>query len=413
MQDKFLNGKNSQTDNSESLLWCSTSFDWPYEIVVSEAQITAMQLPNLFDWVVVRIMRDFADEPPTLCQAASELGINGAVFLKESLQRLINSGIVEQIEAGGIIDFANCHLTNKAIPQNSASLPERHGLKLCFDSITGEYFPQLPENLRENPEFPILPSEQLPPKRTDIGLQKAREYAREQDEPFLAAQSKMTDVKVDQEQGYFMWQPFEVSIRIARTGTIYCHLEEATSNQQQWINKLNFQNDFFKQLFANSLDKRFCNSPGPIRAFDKWVLSVSNLIDPKLVIAKVVLLIESARKQVLLNAYWLNFSEIKKALEAALERGIHCVVFGQKHQLANIDGGLADNIEKLELDDSPDCLCNISAITDGSKAISIDNVELRTPTKQHADVIIASFMEGSCALELQHQLLGQLASFKV
>ena len=297
MQDKYSNGS-----NQNSFLWCTAAFDWPYEIVVAEAQVTALQLPNLFEWAVVRILTEFEENQPTLCQVAEELGIKDPVFLTEALERLIESGIVERIDAGGKNDFDNCRLTNQVnFQQQKHALPERHGLKLCFDRITGQHIAQQPAIISQEPRAPLLPSQQLPPQRTEIGLDKAREYAKDQDEPFLAVQSKMTGIQIHTDEGYFIWQSLKAALTIDHTGTIHCDIPSAAESQQQWFDELNFRYAFFETLFSASVNTKHFNGLTSTVPYDKWIPSVSNLIDPKSVNKEALNLVASARQQILIN----------------------------------------------------------------------------------------------------------------
>lgn len=405
MQDKYSNDS-----NRNSFLWCTAVFDWPYEIVIAEAQVTALQLPNLFEWAVVRILKEFEDNRPTLCQTAEELGIKDPVFLAEAIERLIESGIVERIDADGKNDFDNYRLTNQGnFQQQKRTLPERHGLKLCFDAITGCHIIQQPAEAREKPRSPILPPRQLPQKRTDIGLDTAREYAKNQGESFLAAQSKMTSIKIHADEGSFTWQPCEAALTIDHGGTIRCNIPSATQAQQQWIEELDFKHKFFETLFSASANAGQFNGLVSTVPHDNWRPSVNNLIDPVSINKEMLNLVASAKQQLLINAYWLSLPGIRKALKVVAGNNVRCVIFGRSCQLPEISDEFGDSVKTVELDESIDLLHAVSVIADGSKAISINKVQLQSPSKRQLEIIAASTLKSLDAVRLQEELLGQLA----
>ena len=148
------------------------------------------------------------------------------IFLTETLGSLLESGAIEKRDTDGRLAFSNCRLTSAGeaflSSQRSSSLAERHGMEFCFDVVTGEHIVRLPKGCRSEPSNPIIPTEQLPERRTNIGLDTARKLAKTQDEPFLTAQSKLTDVSVQQEQGEIVWRSYEVRLVIDPRGIISC-----------------------------------------------------------------------------------------------------------------------------------------------------------------------------------------------
>ena len=65
------------------------------------------------------------------------------MFLVETLKGLSGSGLIKKQDVNGELDFANCRLTEAGqafLEQGRlSSIPERHGLRLHLDLITGEH----------------------------------------------------------------------------------------------------------------------------------------------------------------------------------------------------------------------------------------------------------------------------------
>ena len=247
----------SHPDNTTNLMqWCTRQFDWPYEIVSIIAQVTSNQQQHIFEWAIVRILEAWAGELPTLEQAANELGIKDPVFLVEALERLIESGVIEHVDPGGLLELQNCRLTNLARTQDGPadSSPERHGMKVCFDALTGDHVTPVPTSTHNEPEQPVLSPKKLPALRTEIGLEISRQIAKAQEEPFLAGGARITDVEVLADEGTYTWEPLETVLAIDAVGTLRCTLTSGTENQQLWLDALDLKLPAFEQqLNASAL----------------------------------------------------------------------------------------------------------------------------------------------------------------
>lgn len=129
--------------------WCSLRLDWPYKIVSVVAQVTLNPQQHPFEWAIVRILESWTGELPTLERAADELGFKDPVFLVEALERLIESGVVEHVDPAADLDLPNCRLTHLAQVQRipAAEAPERHGMTLCFDVLTGDHVTPMPASM--------------------------------------------------------------------------------------------------------------------------------------------------------------------------------------------------------------------------------------------------------------------------
>ena len=414
MPNNFSNGKQTTQKQLNALPWCSVTLDWPYEIAVAQVQITAKRQVNVLERVAVRILQDFADDPPTLAEAAEQLGIKDAVFLTETLQKLVESGIVELNKADSGYDFSNCRLSvsGKTISSSkqSISLPERHGLKLCFDALTGEHIPQQPGDTTEKPLNPIIPPQELPTQITDIGLDRARKYARAQDEQFMTGSSKLTDIKVQPDEGILIWGQLEASLSIDDSGIIRCSLPAATDKQRQWLQESDLKHELFDKLFSATITQADQNVPLTVKPYSQWVQSVDRLVAPLAVNEEVLNLLTKAQRQIILDAYWLGNPQVKNALMLAANRGVECTIFGRGLQLEHITNGLPDNVAFIEPDQPTDATDEIILAADGTNCLRIDKVQLLTSQKRQVEIIVASFLSRRHALHLQQDLRSRTAA---
>jgi len=411
MQEIYSNGKQNTKKDRDTLPWCSVSLDWPFEMVIAEAEVVVSRDANALEWIIVMILQEFKDQPPTLAEAAEELGIKDPVFLTETLKGLVKSGVAERRDPEGNLKFSNCYLTSAGqaflAQKLISSVPERHGLRLCLDAITGEHVPRPLQNTLEEPQNPIVSIEKLPPKRTNIGLDKARQLAKAQDEPFLTAQSKLTDVKVQNEEGFFTWLTVKASLSIDGNGILRCALDGATERQQQWLNQLDLKHGVFERLFASSIEQTHLQLLPSAKQNAQWRQSIDRLISPSRIIKDGCAIVKSARQEVMANAYWLSLPEVRNEISRASKRGVRCIVFGQRLQKSDSVDSLPNSIEVLQIGESSGTYNEIALLADGSQGLCIDRVELATQHKRNIEVIAVSSLKASRVIQLHRELLKQ------
>jgi hypothetical protein len=407
MPETYSNGDRARQDNATELPWDSISFDWPIEILVAEAEVAVSRQPSALEWVVVRILQEFTDEAPTLAEAAEKLGMKDPVFLAETLKSLSASGLIEKQDAPGELDFANSRLTEagRAFLEQGrlSSIPERHGLRLHLDLITDEHIRQPPRHLRQEPKNPILAAEVLPARRTTIGLDRARELAKDQEEPFLTPEAKVTAVTVQHEEGSIMWRPHDATVSIDGTGVIRCQLLRGTEQQQQWLAQLDLRHDTFAKLFLASASGRWASLPLPAISYDNWWSSIDRLVSPGRVVQEARDLIRSAQQEIIAHAYWLTIPEVRRELSLATARGIHDIIFAHQSQAAEVMGALSD-AEQVIHGVPPEAHGQVALLSDGTRGIAINRVQLRSPSNRDLDVIVASSLRPLRVKQLRQEL---------
>jgi hypothetical protein len=407
-----MQSNSSQPKNGiNHLRWCSFQLDWPYEVVSATANVISSRQQHPFEWAVVRILEQFADNLPSLQEAADELGIKDPVFLVDALQRLIESGMAEHVDPEKALDFGNCRLTNLAHARSDgdASSPERHGLMLCFDALTGEHLPAGAVSTNIEPQRPVLQPDRLPAPRTDIGLQRARELARAQDEPFLAGAAKITDVEVLADQNAYVWESIEASVAVDAEGVLQFALPGGTENQRLWIEGIDLKLPCLVQLMTESALGQEQSHDKPAVSYDRWRSSIERLIDPNSLGEEVTSLLDGADSHVTVNVQYLAIPQVSKALTLLQQRGIRCVIFGHRAQLKVLPEELRASVQTSELPDSSDSLNQVSVIVDGIRGLAIDKVWLRTPRDREITAFIAATLTSSQVQTISQTLPGHEA----
>jgi hypothetical protein len=407
MPETYSNGEEIQRGDRVESIWDSIPLDWPIEVVMTEAEVVVSREPSALEWTMVRILQEFADQPPTLAEAAEELGIKDPVFLAETLNRLEGSGIVERQGPGTDLDLAGCRLTEAGhafLGQGRLnSIPERHGLRLYLDMITGEHIRQPPRRTRQESKNAIIAVDALPARRTTLGLDRARELAKDQDEPFLTAGSKIAGVTVQPDQGSVLWRRYDVTVGIDSTGTVRAQLLRGTEQQQQWLAQLDLRHDGFEKLFSSSARQPYVHLLPAAKPYADWRPSVERLVNPVRVVQEACDLIRSAQQEVVTHVYWPTLPEVRNELSLARARGIRDIAFAHQSQATEVTVTLS-NMAGVLYGGAPGTYGQAALLADGSRGLSIDRVQVRSPGNRELDVIVASSLTSSRARQLRQEL---------
>ena len=227
----------------------TATVDWPYEMVHAVAKVQPLRQSNPLERVILQILREFRKNPPSLKEAANELGIMEPVFFEVTLGKMVEKGILEKINSAGPFDFTNCRIQpNSSGENNKSPIIENPGVRFCFDAVTSAHIPHPPASLKDHPENPVIEPNQLAAKRTHLGLDKARQWAINQQEPFMSESCRMIEITVSPEQGKYVWQPLPITCYRTNDGSLHCRSEQATEQQQQWLDRLGANDPLFQKL---------------------------------------------------------------------------------------------------------------------------------------------------------------------
>jgi hypothetical protein len=246
----------SSTKSDNTLTHFTGTIDWPYEMVHAEAQFLPLRQSNPLEQVVLQILGVFRDSPPSLAEAANELGIMDPVFLEATFGQMVEKGILEKIQAAGPLDFANCKIhTDSSDENNKSPIIENQTVQFCFDAVTSNHIPMPPEDLKDRPINPVIEPNKLPAKRMHLGLEKSRQWANNQQEPFISESGRMIEITVLPDCGKYVWQSLPVTCFIEHDGSRRFRIEQATEHQRQWLDQLDSKHPLFQKMQIQDFSK--------------------------------------------------------------------------------------------------------------------------------------------------------------
>jgi len=243
---------------SEDTLTCFTAaIDWPVEMVYAEAWILPFDRYNPLEQAVLQILERFRDHLPSLKDAAEKLGIMDPVFIEAILHQMIEKGILEKTDTSSPLNFAGCRInTSFSQRENKSPAIEKHGVQFCFDAVTSEHIPVPPEAFTDCPTNPVIEPKKLPAHRTHLGLDKARQLAEKQREPFMSESAGLIELTVLPERGKYLWQTLPVTCSTQHDGSLRCQIEQESEQQQEWLDQLDTKHPLFRKLQIRNSEKR-------------------------------------------------------------------------------------------------------------------------------------------------------------
>ena len=231
--------------------------DWPYEFVHAEVSILPLGRFNSLEQAILQIFERFRDSPPPLKEVAERLGIMDSVFIEAALSHMVKKGILEKNTTDATLDFASCYININSIQQeNKSPVIEKSGVEFCFDAVTYEHIPVPPEELTDSPENPVIEPDKLPARRTHLNLDKARQLVENQQEPFMSDSAGLIELTVLPERGKHLWQTLPVICFTQPDGTLQYQIEQASENQQQWLDQLDPKHPLFQRLQIKNSNQR-------------------------------------------------------------------------------------------------------------------------------------------------------------
>jgi len=245
------------TKSNDTSTCFNATIDWLYELVYAELMILPLSKYNPLEQIIIQIMEKFRDQLPSLKEVAERLGIMDPVFIEAVLHQMIKKGLLEKNDNSTTLDFSNFRLNTSFLQSdNKSPAIETHGVQFCFDKVTSEHITVPPDTLISRPENPIIKPEQLPDKRTHLGLDKARQLAEKQKEPFMAESARLIDLNVLPDRGKYLWQSMTVICFPQADGTLKCKMVQASQQQQEWLDQLDTKHSLFKKQQIKKSKKR-------------------------------------------------------------------------------------------------------------------------------------------------------------
>jgi len=245
------------TNSNDTLTYINSAIDWPIELVYAEAVILPLGMYNPLEQIIIQIFEKFRDQLPPLKDVAEKLGIMDPVLIEAALRQMIEKGILQKNDTATNLDFSNCYI-NTSLSQGDNKSPaiEKHGVRFCFDAVTSEHIPVLPDALTDNPTNPVIKPKKLPDRRTHLGLEKARQLVENQREPFMSESAGLIELTVLPDRGKYLWQSLPVTCSTQPDGSLKYQIEQASQQQQEWLDQLDTKHTLFRKLRIKDSKKR-------------------------------------------------------------------------------------------------------------------------------------------------------------
>jgi hypothetical protein len=404
--------ENYSLNKNVTLDWFVRRCDWPLEKIILDVHVITSRTPHPLEWLVIRLLEESLDPPPTIEEATRELGLADPGFLADTVQSLINQGAVARKDSAAATDLPNLTLTERGKSllrdDSLAGLSNLHGITLHVDAITGEHHAKVPRTIKANPEFPIIAVEKLPPRIESIGVDRLRELAKVQGEACLKGGSMIQNATVRVSEGGYVWRPVRIRYRIDPEGTLSAVLDRGTDAQQAWLDRLdlNIPSLGLGVLAWSAREVNLAQGPPvEVTPFTEWFGRTDRLIDPNTVLNEVQTLIDSVRTELVFHADWFHVRRLQEALLKKRENSIQFYLCREED--TEFSDPELDNT-RLIVHPAESGLPQ-AIIADRHQALVLDAIKVTTPAGGTRVIEAASWVRTQAIPAFRRRLLGQAA----
>ncbi|MAG33374.1 MAG: hypothetical protein CL908_21060 [Deltaproteobacteria bacterium] len=367
--------------------------------------------PDLLDWIVLRVLDEFGDRPPSSQEAAAELGILDVKILHEIVERLVRTGTIQRTDTKLRVDLERCRITDlgrQLLREGRvAVVAEHHGLRLHLDPMTGEHSEALPRKTKARPDRPVIPIAQLPERVRHLGLERVWDFCRRQKEPFVQGDAEIRGADVVWEDGSYLWVTMCVTLEFTRDGVLHARLQ-GTASQQAWLEEHGLNLGLLGPLDAASTthwaDGR-CHNRLPSVPAANWISGVDRLVTPADVIDEAKGLVNGARSELVLHAGWLDAGGMGAMLARAAQRGVRCYVCGESASLEHWTAPVGRTPGFVASGGSGTGQRPLALVADRSRSLHIERIQTVTSCGENLEVEVAAVVKPAAVDGLRDLLL--------
>lgn len=313
--------------------WGELTVLWPYEQVALDLEVVTNRELTTLEWVLERILDAFPEQPPTLDEAATELGLADPVFLRDTLRQLLTLRAVERTVSEGeeerpALDLAEVRLTamgRELFRQGKIEgEPEHPQLTLVFDVLTGEHEATPPKQgggKNQENALSLLLGESWPEQCTNLSLERVRTYSQQRSERFHQGETRVRDAEVNPERGCFFEAEVRVTVSLDGEGRV---LFSGALRPAQVASLKERAAAILQEVGLPPLPSQAQTMDAPVATAERLRDRAGLLLRRELVTA-IPELVKQAKRDVVLHGYWQELAPLGQVIKPLVERGVHCV----------------------------------------------------------------------------------------
>lgn len=403
-----------------STRWGEIVLHWPFEEVPVALEVVTPRELTTLEWVLERTLDEFPDAPPTLAEAAEELGLADPVFLRETLRELLKLRAIEQRTRADGEPEKELDLSSVKLTETGRELfrvgkiegtPEHPRMNLTFDVLTGAHVASLPKigggyaGSGVMP-WPLLDDAELPERTASLSVDRVRTCSRERGERYQRGETRIRSAEVIARECHHFWVPLRAVLSLSANGTVSLS-GDLRPPQLTWLAE--HAEIVIPGAELTDLIEIDEGQTYPL-ADAKWVESRAGLVSRSDLGKVIGELLDRAKREVVVHGCWDVYLDIRAQVPALAKRGVHCV----------LRAGPSPVIEHWQ-DRDPDlpgfCLAlgdaysdelPVAIVVDGEQALLAEPVTVMLPSKEEVLVVIGTRAIGARAQALRRQLLSEV-----
>lgn len=395
---------------SNQTRWGEVVIAWPFERVTLDLEVVTTRDLTTLEWVLERILDEFSEDPPTLAEAAAELGLAEPRFLLDTLRQLLDLQAVERTakvaeDNTGKLDLAQLQLTpmgRELFRQGKIEgAPEHPRLELFFDVMTGEHQAKLPKPQPDAAgRLRLLSEDEWPAPKSTLSLDHLRTYSKERGERYHRGETRIRAASIQEDDSPFFVCDLPILLSLDAEGAVQIS-GPLSAKQRTWL-----QENAQRLVAHASLPGALAPASDPPVATAAWLGQDRRLISVRELGQVIMGLLDRAKHEVVLHGCWRDLLDLGGALQRQSARGVHCVVRSQEpttldhwEDRGEQPPGFVLGSQSAELAELP-----VALVIDGSEAIFAESITVRLPGAGSVRVVVAVRVHGARA-EAAHAAL--------
>jgi hypothetical protein len=344
--------------------------------VVHPRKLTALE------WAVLRVADAFRDEPPGLEEAAEELGIGDAAFLRDTLRDVVRLRALEpHTKNAPWSDLPDLVFTDTGHQLFSRgqieSEPAEHGEDLYFDALTDESRPE-PKGAQEKTDTPFPASAPTLQPRDSVGLDRVREIVLRFHPDLVKGDGEVRSVQPRSNSWpRIVWVPTDIELRLSERGALS---PASPSLSEAAITYIESVDPIEENLVPGGFTTVTWADAGLLRtaaqlSFDAWRHLASRTLATGDVQREVLRLVGTAHRELVLYAGWYVDPAVQARVAELARAGVRVLVLGSR-ETAVIVLNERPIAGFVFLCASPRSL-PAAVVVDGQSGLIVDDVVLR------------------------------------
>lgn len=311
--------------SSPELVWAACTVDWPVHLLELSVEVVEPRKLTALEWVLLRVVDEFAAAPPPLAEVAEELGLDRPEFLRDTLKELLRlRAVAPRDPAVSVVDLDTVAFTDTGIALYRRGKiegePATRGITVLIDALTDEDLPPPTSQKKQ-----AVGSNAMGTRQT-FGLDRTRAVMHRFYADILRGDAEVRDVRV--RSSIDSVRTVDLHFSLTSDGALSVDSGElSTAALAQLRERDLVAEDLIPRRAASEAwTERLTPRDSASNNFAGWCARTTRTLPSLTIATEAIAQIHQARHELVLHAIWLAAPGVRAAVDAARGHGVHVLV---------------------------------------------------------------------------------------